>query len=184
MKRYAAFLRGINLGRRRVTGEQLRAPFLGLGLAGVETFLASGNVVFEAEGGASEGELEARIEGALESSLGLRATTFLRSAAEVAAMAARSPFSGEEPSGEGGKLQVILLPAEPGPEAAATALVHASEEDRLALHGRELYWLPQGLMSASALDLGALDKLVGPTTIRTANTIGRLYSKFFEAMGP
>ena len=47
MARYVAFLRGMNLGRRRITNDALRAEFEALGFGGVATFLASGNVIFE-----------------------------------------------------------------------------------------------------------------------------------------
>ena len=52
MARYAAFLRGMNVGGHRLTNEQLRAHFHTLGFAEVETFRASGNVVFAHEGAA------------------------------------------------------------------------------------------------------------------------------------
>jgi uncharacterized protein (DUF1697 family) len=48
-ERYVAFLRGINLGRRRATNEGLAAIFGGLGLTNVKTLIASGNVVFDAD---------------------------------------------------------------------------------------------------------------------------------------
>jgi hypothetical protein len=44
--RHVAFLRGINVGGRRVTMAQLCAAFEALGFAEVGTFLASGNVTF------------------------------------------------------------------------------------------------------------------------------------------
>ena len=47
MARYAAFLRAINVGGHVVKMEVLRAAFEDLGFAGVETFIASGNVIFE-----------------------------------------------------------------------------------------------------------------------------------------
>lgn len=49
--RYAASLRGINVGGRRVTGDELRVPFEQLGLRAVDAFPTSGNVVFDADEG-------------------------------------------------------------------------------------------------------------------------------------
>ncbi len=46
MPRYIAFLRGINLGKRRLPMSQLRSSFEELGFSDVKTFIASGNVVF------------------------------------------------------------------------------------------------------------------------------------------
>ena len=61
----AAFLRGMNLGNRRITNADLRAEFERLGFDSVATFQAAGNVVFEA-GDANEEELVATIEAGLE----------------------------------------------------------------------------------------------------------------------
>ena len=50
MERCVAFLRGMNLGGRRIKNEQLRAEFEALGYADVGTFRASGNVLFACRG--------------------------------------------------------------------------------------------------------------------------------------
>jgi len=57
VSRLAAFLRGINLGGRRVTNDRLREPFEALGLEGVATYRASGNVIFD-DPGIAAAELE------------------------------------------------------------------------------------------------------------------------------
>ena len=103
----AAFLRGMNLGNRRITNAELRAQFERLGFASVATFQAAGNVVFEA-GEASEGELIATIERGLEEGLGYAVPTLLRSEDELRAIAAAEPFPAGEVSASKGKLQVLL----------------------------------------------------------------------------
>ena len=60
MRRLAAFLSGINLGSRRVKMEVLRGHFEDMGLEGVESLLASGNVVFD-DPGADRPGLEAAL---------------------------------------------------------------------------------------------------------------------------
>jgi uncharacterized protein (DUF1697 family) len=47
MPRYIAFLRAINVGGHTVKMDVLRQHFAALGFSNVETFIASGNVVFE-----------------------------------------------------------------------------------------------------------------------------------------
>ncbi|WP_052668676.1 DUF1697 domain-containing protein [Nitriliruptor alkaliphilus] len=179
--RYAAFLRGINLGKRRVTGPELCAPFEGLGFTEVASFLASGNVVFETDDDAGAGELGTRIASALEEALGYEVLTFLRSVAELAAIVARTPFTADQLARSTGKPQVLLLPREPAADDAAAALAHGSDDDVLVLDGRELHWLPSGGVSQSDLDLTAIGRAVGPVTIRTANTLSRMHTKFFAA---
>src|SRR3954466_1331358 len=74
-RRSFAFLRGINLGNRRPLMSRLRELFAELGLEQVETFIASGNVVFSTppKDGAS---LEKQIASHLEASLGYPVDTF------------------------------------------------------------------------------------------------------------
>jgi len=180
MSRYAAFLRGINLGRRRVTGDELRKPFENIGFAGVSTFLASGNVVFETQAPGETDALTERIEGELEATLGFPVDVFLRTAGELEAMAGHRPFPADELEGSGGKLQIMMLRGRPSPETEAELLSLATTQDRLALDGKELYWLPAGRMTDSGLDLKAVERLVGSNTMRTANTVRRIWTKFFE----
>ena len=49
MNRYVAFLRGMNLGRRRIKNPELCAAFEGIGFTNVSAFLASGNVIFDTD---------------------------------------------------------------------------------------------------------------------------------------
>ncbi|MGE5409186.1 MAG: DUF1697 domain-containing protein [Syntrophothermus sp.] len=174
MERYGAFLRGINLGGRRITNDALRGHFEALGLAEVATFRASGNVIFAAE--EPEGELGRRIEAGLGDRLGYEVPVFLRSGAELAAIAARQPFPAAAVAASRGKLQVQLLAAAPGAAARRAALAH-SGEDRLAIRGRELYWLPSGGISESELDLKGIERALGPGTVRTMGTIQQIAAR-------
>jgi uncharacterized protein (DUF1697 family) len=177
--RHAAFLRGVNLGRhRRVTSDQLRSCFEAIGFDDVATFRSSGNVAFDA-GRASRANLTARIEQGLAESLGFDVVVFLRTAAEVRATADRQPFDPDLVGASDGKLQVALLLEKPAKGAQAEVLSLATEEDRLAFGDRELYWLPSGGLLESALDLDAIEKLIGPTTRRTMGTIEQMAAKHF-----
>jgi uncharacterized protein (DUF1697 family) len=176
MDRFVAFLRGMNLGGRRITNEDLRAQFEAIGLAEVATFRASGNVIFAADGD-SEAALAARVEAELGERLGYAVPVFLRGAAEVAAIAAREPFAAADVAASKGKLQVQLLADEPDPAAREAALAHSSDEDRLAIVGRELYWLPSGGISESDLDLKAIAGALGPGTVRTMGTIAQIAAR-------
>jgi len=85
MPRLIAFLRAINVGGHTVTMEKLRREFEGLGLKDVETFIASGNVIFTARQ-ADTVALEKKIEARLHKALGYEVATFVRSCEEVAAV--------------------------------------------------------------------------------------------------
>ena len=178
MPDHAAFLRGMNLGGRRITNDDLRVHFEAIGLAEVGLFRASGNVVFAA-GGESPAALGARIERELGERLGYDVPVFLRTADEVRAIAAASPMRAADVAASKGKLQVMLLQAEPDAAARDAALALAPDEDRLAFGTRELYWLPSGGLLDSPLDLKALAGLLGPTTVRTKGTMEQIARKFF-----
>jgi uncharacterized protein (DUF1697 family) len=105
---FVAFLRGVNLGNRRVKSADLKAAFEGMGFAGVKTILASGNVLFEAGG---EKGLQARIEKGLQEKFGFEIGTVLRSQEALRAMIAAEPFA-SVPKDADAKLYVAML-AEP-----------------------------------------------------------------------
>jgi len=178
MARYAAFLRGMNLGGRRITNRDLAAAVSGLGYEEVETFRASGNVIFAADRG-GKAAIASRLESGLGDALGYEVPVFLRSAAEVRAIAAREPFHPDAVSASSGKLQVALLLDTPAARGRREALALATESDRLAIEGRELYWLPSGGMSESELDLNAIAAALGLMTVRTMGTIEQVAAKYF-----
>jgi uncharacterized protein (DUF1697 family) len=177
---YAAFLRGINLGpRRRIGSARLRSLFEDMGFRGVDTFRTSGNVVFQADG-ESPARLTAAIEKSLAAALGFEVAIFLRTADEVRAIADLEPFDARLVDRSEGKLQVTMLSEEPAARVRKAVLAQATDEDRLAFHGRELYWLPSGRMRDSGLDVRGVDKLLGSTTMRTKGTIEQLATKYFS----
>jgi uncharacterized protein (DUF1697 family) len=178
VSKHAAFLRGVNLGpRRRVSSAQLCALFEQIGFEDVATFRTSGNVVFEA-GREPRAKLAKRIERAFMESLGWESQVFLRSAAELRAIAAHEPFDPKLVVASKGKLQVSLLDAKPSAAKWSQALALATDEDLLAHGARELYWLPSGGTRDSRLDTKTIEKLLGPTTMRTKGTIEQLAGKY------
>ena len=120
-----AFLRGMNLGRRRITNVDLTAAFEGLGFDGVWTYRASGNVVFE-DAGQERTALVQRIEDGLGKALAYEVPTVLRSAEELAAIVAFEPFTPAELDASTGKVQVTLLGDAPDEAARAAVLAHAT----------------------------------------------------------
>ena len=178
MNLYVAFLRGMNLGGRRITNEGLRSHFEALGCEGVATFRASGNVVFAKDG--RPADLTAQLAEGLGETLGYEVPVFLRSEKQLLAIAAQQPFSAKQLAASKGKLQVALLTKKPSTARAKEALTLSTVADGLAIEDCELYWLPSGGISESELDLKALDHALGPTTIRTKGTIDQIAAKYFS----
>jgi uncharacterized protein (DUF1697 family) len=178
MARYAAFLRGINLGNRRVKNDALRAAIESIGFEDVAIFRASGNVVLEA-GGAGAVEVTDQVEKGLERELGYEVRTFVRTGAQVRAIAAHEPFTPKQVEASKGKLQVSLLAKKPAKTIREEVLAMASDDDLLAFDGRELYWLPRGGTQQSALGQEKLAKMFGTATMRTHGTIQAIAAKYF-----
>lgn len=174
--RWFAFLRGMNLGRRRTTNEALVEAVAACGCEDVEAYQASGNVVFGDP--RARGEVAGALEHGLEARLGYPVATFLRSAAEIRALADSAPFTPEELAAGDGRRQVVLLQASPSDEIVEAAMRLVPPGERLVAAGTALHWLPAAGLSDSALDLRRLDELTGGTTIRTHATIQRLAAKF------
>ena len=177
--RYVAFLRGMNLGKRRIRNEELCACFSSMGFENVSAFLASGNVIFESDERPAD-EIIDRIQVGLQDSLHYDVPTFLRSADELietAGVANRS-FTADLAKIIG-KVQIAFLKKTPSATARQIALALQTKDDRLAIHGRELLWLPSGGISQSDLDFKLIESALGPMTVRTKRTVDRIIAKYF-----
>ncbi len=177
MKQYVAFLRGINLGNRRMPMARLAQPFRELGFAEVSTFIASGNVLFATKATAGD-RLERRIATQLEQSLGYPVETFVRTRDEIRASVAARPFADE---GLPGVTVTTGLLHEEVPLATAQALQAVkTATDEFAVGGRELHWLCRIRTSESKIWAEpALKALRLPTmTMRNRTTLTRLVALF------
>lgn len=172
--RYVAFLRAINVGGHTVTMDRLRSLFESLGFGDVASFLASGNVLFDAE--LDEAELVERIEQRLFGALGYEVPTFLRPAPELVTTAAHEPFP-EVVRGDADRVHVVFLRRPPTAAVRRRVLALATDEDRLAVRKRELYWLRRGPFAESTIPDGALAASLGEITVRNQTTVRKIAAK-------
>ncbi len=176
MNRYVAFLRGMNLGRRRIKNPELCAAFEEIGFKNVSAFLASGNVTFEADDG-DPAIVAQSIEDGLRTSLGWEVPTFLRTAEEVKAIAAYSPFQSVDIDARG-KMQVVFMRRRIRENERDALMGLSTHEDMLEIDGDEIYWSPKGNFLDSQLDLKVVEGIVGSFTVRTKGTVERLAKRF------
>ncbi|MEO7222812.1 MAG: DUF1697 domain-containing protein [Devosia sp.] len=134
MTRYAAFLRGVNLGKRTVKSAELKAAFEALGFEKVKTLLASGNVLFDARASKT---LKDKIEAGLKAEFGFEILVVLRSMDDLKAMVAADPFGRRE--GEDAKLHVMLFD-EPLPKGLKLTSVRG-DYDVCGITEREVFML-------------------------------------------
>jgi uncharacterized protein (DUF1697 family) len=149
-----------------------------MGFEDVATFRASGNVVFVDPGRNTEAKVQARVEAGLQEGLGYDVAVFLRSAQEVAAIAARDPFDAAAIKRSKGKPQVVLLGRKPSAKAKKALEKLTPDGDLMVVEGRELHWLPTVGLSETDLDTKALDAALGKGTTRTAGTIEAIAAKY------
>jgi uncharacterized protein (DUF1697 family) len=178
MPKYVAFLRAINVGGHTVKMDQLRSLFEPLGFANVETFIASGNVIFDSKTTNAK-SLERKIEKHLEKSLGYPVTTFVRSVAELDAIAHHQPFSKAELTANGNTLFICFVTDRPTDDVVKKLLLLSSAVDAFHVNEREVYWLYRRNNGESKFYGPLLEKVLGmQTTVRNANTIRRIAAKY------
>ena len=174
MPHYIAFLRGINVGGHRVKMDRLRDLFVECGFDDVTTFIASGNVIFKTAA-RNVASLRRKIEPHLAQALGYEVPTFLRSPAELEAIA------GFEPSGKASatSVYVIFLHAPASDDLRSRLVEFVSEMDDFRFAGSEIYWLIRDKLTESPLFAGGLEKATGdvPNTMRNMTTVRRLVAK-------
>ncbi len=174
MPRFVALLRAINVGGHTVTMARLRVLFEELDLTGVETVLASGNVLCDSSTRAGA-TLERRIAAHLEDSLGYEVATFVRTPAELAKVTASRAWRGTPP---GSTLYVGFM-GRPVPPPAATRLRGlGSDIDSFLIEGREVYWRCRKSMGLSQVTGAAIERALGqPVTLRKSTTVEKLASR-------
>jgi len=175
MPQTIAFLRAINVGGHTVKMADLRQLFEALGFSNVETFIASGNVIFDAAGEA--GELERKIEPHLHKALGYEVITFLRTIPELAAVAEHTPFANWEAEAEN-TLFIAFLKDVPTKEAQEKLMALENEIDHFHVHQREAYWLRNERYGKSEFIGKMLEKALGPATMRNSTTVRKMAAKY------
>jgi uncharacterized protein (DUF1697 family) len=178
MTKFIAFLRAINVGGHVVKMDQLRQLFEELGFANVETFIASGNVIFDAKS-KDTNALQRRIEKHLYNALGYEVATFLRTLAELEHVANHRPFPESEMSGPGNTLYVGFIADIPAKAVAQKVEALVTKVDDLKVSGREVYWLLHTNFSDSKLSGATLERTLGmKATFRNINTVRRILKKY------
>lgn len=163
MTTYIALLRAVNVGGTgKLPMAELKAMCERAGFAEVQTYIASGNVVFESSESAAK--VKAALEAAMLAYAGAPVRVLVRTAAEMAAVVAANPFPDAAPN----RTVAIFLDA--APAAAALTAVTGKKNEVLALGKREIYVHYGDGMADSKLKIPAANE----GTARNINTITKL----------
>ncbi len=167
-------LRGVNVGgHNKIKMDLLRQLFLSLEFVNPQTYVQSGNVIFQA----GERDLERvtkRIRQGIEGKFGCTPEVILRTVDELRAVIAKNPFAkrrGLDPA----KLLVSFLASDPLPGARDRLTQQKISPEELHLLGRELYiYFPDGA-GKSKLRWSQMDKILGPPgTARNWNSVTKM----------
>lgn len=170
---YIALLRGVNVGgKKAVAMADLRALAADLGYANPRTLLRSGNLVFGAE--SDPAGLEAQLEQALLSRLGLATQLMVRTSSEWSDIIVANPFPAEADE-DPAHLLMVALKAAPAPGALASLQGAIPGRERAAGRGRELYIVfPNGIGTSKLTGELIARKIGVPGTARNWNTVLKL----------
>ena len=168
-----AFLRAVNVGRRRVRNARLVELFDQLGHRDAWTYINSGNVVFSASG--SRAALEQTIGAAIERDVGFEVTTFVRSAGELREVVSRHPF---EPAPDDTYF-VTFLADLPTPSQRNDLAALSTDVDTLVVDGRDVHWLMHGKSTDSKLVKRQWEQILGKnsSTSRNMTMLSKLIDK-------
>jgi len=179
MNKYFAFLRAVNVGGHIVKMEHLRQLFESLGFTKVETFIASGNVIFESPSQNID-SLEKKMEVELNRALGYEVVPFIRSEKELEIIATYQAFS-QSKLNSATAFNIAFL-KEPLDKIQLSRLMELKTDiDEFSVKDREIYWLCQKKQSESTFSNAVLEKkLQVKSTLRGANTINKMVVKYIR----
>jgi uncharacterized protein (DUF1697 family) len=170
---WVALLRGVNVGgRHRLSMEALAGYFEEAGCTGVRTVIQSGNVLFRASASVARAAPE-RVSARIHQEHGHRPPMVVRSAAELAKVAAGNPLLAGGCDEE--LLHVVFLARKPAAAAVAALDPARSLGDRFVVRGSEVFlYLPRGV-SGTKLTVDYLDRTLGTMgTWRNWRSVRRL----------
>jgi uncharacterized protein (DUF1697 family) len=151
--------------------------FESTGFTGVETFIASGNVVFDAKPAAA-GTLEQRIEKLLRQALGYEVATFIRTVPELEEIAKYQPFP-QPALDKAAALNIAFIKDNLDAKSKQKLMGLKTDIDDFRVHGREIYWLCLKKQSESTFSNVVLEKALGrQSTLRGVNTIRKMAEKY------
>jgi uncharacterized protein (DUF1697 family) len=174
---YIGLLRGINVGgKNKIKMADLRAMLETMGFERVQTYIQSGNVLFESAD--EEKTLQAQIEQNIVETFGLTVSVILRSAEELKQIVENCPFTTEEVAeaeamSQVESLYVAMLPEAPPQAGVERTTVYCSDNDKMHIRGRDVYLLFRQSIRHSKL-AGNLHRLQVPATVRNWNTMNKL----------
>jgi uncharacterized protein (DUF1697 family) len=172
LPKYIAFLRAINVSGRYIKMNDLTEYFERLGYQEVETFINTGNVIFESPSPSAD-QLAKEIETALTPLLGFKSEIFVRTGADLQAILATA--ADLVPQATGGEVNVAFLSAPLTELQESNLMALVSKVDQFLVKGNEVYWICQVAQNASKFSNGVFEqKMKARSTFRRVSMLIKL----------
>ena len=176
-RKLVVFLRAINVGGHTVKMDALKRLFEKMGFLEVETFIASGNVIFGSAVKNPEA-VEKTISSGLKSALGYEVASFVRTLDELAKTANYKAFP-KAALESAAALNVAFIHKTPDETSKRELMKLRTDIDDFAINGREIYWLCRKRQSESDFSNAVFEKALGiSATWRNINTVRKLAEKY------
>lgn len=174
MPTYVLLLRGINVsGHNKLKMKDLQACLETLGLSAIQTYLQSGNAVFNAPKQAPE-TLAPKIQQALHAAHGITVRALVKTAAELRSIRAANPFL-DEPDVDVATLHVTFLRGVPARAAVEGMARIDAGRDRYRHVGSAIYLsCPDGYAKTKLSNKGLEKWLAVDATTRNWKTVSAL----------
>jgi uncharacterized protein (DUF1697 family) len=184
MTKYISILRGINVGgNRKILMKDLKVLFEKLGFSKVETYIQSGNVIFESNQNNSTADVEQNIQQALSETFGFDVPGIVRTADEWTESIANNPFW-KEPNADIDRLHLTCLKEVPSPELLEKIKTFQllpvrqahGEPDRFEIIGKDVFiFCAAGYGTSKLTNPFFESKLKVPATTRNWKTVIKLH---------
>lgn len=174
MPTFITLLRGVNVsGQKKINMKELKSLFESSGLRNVQTYIQSGNVVFESDDNEPE-KLTVRLESAIATHFGFEVTVVLLTPEALLSITANNPFQFEKDFDER-MMYVCLLKQKPAPDLAEKLLEARQGTDRFVLRRSILYlYLASGYGTTKLNNNFFEKKLKVAATTRNWHTLKKL----------
>lgn len=134
MTTWVALLGSVNVGTRRVKMPHLVELFTKVGAVRPETYVQSGNVVFDHDSGDAAALTES-LEAALSSGCGFEVPVYLRTGRQLDAIVEACPFDEDDPK----RLTAVFLAGRPEATAIESVAALAVPGESIAVDGTTAY---------------------------------------------
>ncbi len=175
--KYISFLRGINVsGKKIIIMDDLRSLYETLGFTNIESYIQSGNLIFDTGDNEDKDKLQKQIESAIEEKYGFQVPVQIITVPEINEIIDNCPFKKIDAEKEGSSVLVSFLNGNAEEDKISSLDKYRSESEAFVVEGSHIYlFCPEGY-GKTKLNNNRIEKSFSlRSTTRNWNTILKMY---------